>query len=237
MRLIMGIHLTDDQVVVVTGTAASVAGSHPGPPHLSSHPARLYWPATAAPRWSRPADNPDDVYGHFLTRIADLTAVRTASGRGRAPHQLVTAALHVAIDATERSDHGHVVSVAIAHPPHWSAEQIGMLRRAAGRAVGATTIVSVVSECAAISRCVRWSAQMGTADLVADHPSFLGAWGAAMLAATAVTRVPVPTDRTARRPVRTAPAHRMATITHPMRRIVDSSVADLRLRWNALGHA
>lgn len=223
-------------MVVVTGTAASVAGSHPGPPHLSSHPARLYWPATAAPRWSRPADNPDDVYGHFLTRIADLTAVRTASGRGRAPHQLVTAALHVAIDGTERSDHGHVVSVTIAHPPHWSAEQIdatacrGPRGRRDHERVGGP-------ECAAISRCVRWSAQMGTADLVADHPTFLGAWGAAMLAATAVTRVPLPTDRTARRPVRTAP--RTAWRRSPIRCAASSipSGADLRLRWNALGHA
>ncbi|MGW5520823.1 hypothetical protein [Gordonia sp. NPDC003950] len=225
MRLVMGIALHDDHLVVAAGTAADIAGANPRPPHLTTRPAQLWWPAGATPRLPRTTDHPGDLFGHYLDRLTEVTPIRTAARQNRPAHQLVVATVALAIEQAERAGGGHVGAVTIAHPASWSPEQIGTLRRAVGISrLSRTRSITVVSERLAISRCIRWSGHMGITGSVADHPVFVSAWGAAMLAATTVCRLPAPRPSAARTLPR-APHRTGRPTTHPIPRTLASATS------------
>lgn len=214
MRMVMGVALHDDHLMVATGRAATIAGPSPRPPRLMSFSAEIWWPTASAPRLARHTDPTDQVYRHYLDHVTDPHHVRVGAQPARFAHELIAATLRQVIAAVEGASSGHVGTLVVAHPDHWTPEEIGALRRVIGvNGLARSRAVTVVADSAALARCIRWSARMEMTDSLADHAAFAGAWGAALLAATAVRRIPVP-DATTTRPARSAP-HRTSVITRP----------------------
>lgn len=256
MRQVMGIHLHDDHLAMAVGSAAAIAGDHPRTPDLLTQRAQLWWPPAGAPRWARAKDHPGNIYRHYLDHITDTTLVYTCAGRGRHAHQLIAATLYLAVETAELSRSAHVGALTIVHPGEWNAEQVGMLRRTIGvTGLARSRTVQTIPERTAVSRGIGWAAHMGTSQTLADQRDFVAAWGGAMIAATAVTRVPVPSSRVRQRVVPRAPHRRSsASIAQPLRSAGRVSPAGptvnatgvapvgapvgrgMRIRWDSLGH-